>query len=373
MSALATRTGAINLGQGFPDEDGPESVLQAARQAISDGVNQYPPGPGMPVLRQAIARSRERDRGQVFDPDTEVLVTVGATEAIAATVLGLVDAGDEVISFDPSYDSYPAVVAMAGARHVGVPLVPDATGRFGVDLQRLRDAVTPRTRMIMLNSPHNPTGSVFTAQELAGIAELAVDLDLLVLSDEVYEHLVFDGVEHVPIATLPGMAERTVTVSSAGKSFSVTGWKVGWACGPADLIAAVRAAKQFLTFVGSGPFQPAVAHALDHELPWVHALRDTLQDKRDRLATGLAAAGFAVSRPQGTYFINADITALADGLDGLQYCLRLPELAGVVAVPQQVFHSDPAAGAQWIRFAFCKRYEVIDAAVQRLSALGVRS
>lgn len=369
MSALATRTGAINLGQGFPDEDGPASVLQAAQDAIAGGINQYPPGPGLPVLRQAIATARSRDRGQVLDPDTEVLVTVGATEAIAAAVLALVDAGEEVISFDPSYDSYPAVIAMAGARHVPVLLVPDTTGRFALDPQRLRDAITPRTRMILLNSPHNPTGTVFSAAELAGIAALAVEFDLVVVADEVYEYLTFDGVQHLPIASFPGMAERSLTVSSAGKSFSVTGWKVGWACGPADLVAATRAAKQFLTYVGSGPFQPAVAHALEHEIGWVHALRDTLQDKRNRLADGLAAAGFGVTRPQGTYFITADISAVAGDLDGLEFCHRLPELAGVVAVPEQVFHVDPAAGARHIRFAFCKRYEVIDAAVQRLSQM----
>lgn len=369
MSALATRTGAINLGQGFPDEDGPASVLQAAQDAIAGGVNQYPPGPGLPVLRQAIAHARARDRGQVFDPDTEVLVTVGATEAIAAAVLALVDTGEEVISFDPSYDSYPAVIAMAGARHVPVLLVPDATGRFALDPQRLRDAITPRTRLLLLNSPHNPTGSVLSPGELAEIAAVAVEFDLVVVADEVYEYLTFDGIEHRPIATFPGMAERTLTVSSAGKSFSVTGWKVGWVCGPADLVAATRAAKQFLTYVGSGPFQPAVAHGLQHEIAWVHDLRDTLQDKRDRLAEGLAAAGFGVGRPQGTYFITADISAVAGGLDGLQFCLRLPELAGVVAVPEQVFHVDPTAGAHHIRFAFCKRYEVIDAAVQRLSQM----
>jgi N-succinyldiaminopimelate aminotransferase len=373
MSALATSTGAINLGQGFPDTDGPEPMLAAARAAIAAGVNQYPPGPGIPELRAAIAEQRLRDHGQRFDPETQVLVTVGATEAIAAAVLALVQEGDEVLLFEPYYDSYPAVVAMSGARHVAVPLVRDAGGRFGVDLDRLRAAITPRTRMLLLNSPHNPTGTVLTAQELAGIAALATEFDLTVVTDEVYEHLVFDDAEHRPFGTLPGMAERTLTVSSAGKTFSVTGWKIGWVCGPAHLVAAVRAAKQFLTYVGGAPFQPAVALALRTESGWVDGLRKSLQDKRDRLCAGLQQAGFDVGRPQGTYFVVADIAALAGRLglpvDGMTFCQRLPQLAGVVAVPQQVFHDDPAAGARYVRFAFCKKDGVIDEAVRRLSRM----
>ncbi len=383
MSALAVSTGAINLGQGFPDTDGPPAMLQAAQRAIAEGHNQYPPGPGIPILRQAIADRRLRDRGQHFDPDTEVLVTVGATEAIAAAVIALVQAGDEVVMLEPHYDSYPAVVAMSGARHVSVPLRPTgltgptgtgAQGRFSLDLDELAAAVTPRTRMILLNSPHNPTGTVLSRAELTAIAALAIDNDLIVVTDEVYEYLTFDDTEHIPIGTLPGMAERTITVSSAGKTFAATGWKIGWACGPAPLIEAVRAAKQFLTYVGGAPFQPAVAYALQHEMAWVGGLRNSLAHKRDRLCQGLAAAGFELYRSQGTYFVVADIRPVARTLgrpaDGMAFCLALPELAGVVAVPQEVFHDDPADGKPFVRFAFCKKDEIIDEAAARLAAMG---
>ncbi|TKV58985.1 pyridoxal phosphate-dependent aminotransferase [Nakamurella flava] len=368
MSALAVATDAINLGQGFPDTDGPPAVLEAARQAISDGVNQYPPGPGRPELRQAIAAVRAQTYGQHFDPDTEVLVTVGATEAIAAAVLGLCEPGDEVIALDPCYDSYPAVVAMAGAVLRPVPLRPDATGRFALDVDQLAAAITPRTRLLLLNTPHNPTGTVLTDAELDGVAELAVRHDLIVVTDEVYEYLTFDGVAHRPPATFPGMAERTVTVSSAGKSFSVTGWKIGWACGPAPLIAAVRAAKQFLTYVGGAPFQPAVTVALTSELEWVRQLRGDLQRKRDRLSAGLRAAGFEVLHPQGTYFVMTDIRSLGES-DGMRFCLELPHRVGVVAVPGEVFFADSERGKPFVRFAFCKRDEVIDAACERLAGL----
>ncbi|MGS0687530.1 pyridoxal phosphate-dependent aminotransferase [Nakamurella sp. GG22] len=368
MSALATATGSINLGQGFPDTDGPASLLEAARQAISDGVNQYPPGPGIPELRRAIAERRLADHQQRFDPDSEVLVTVGATEALAAAVIGLCEPGDEVLMLEPHYDSYPPIVAMAGGTHRSVPLRPDASGRFALDVQELADAVGPRTRMLILNSPHNPTGTVLSSVELAGIAAVAVARDLIVVTDEVYEYLVYDGVRHLPLGTFDGMAERTVTISSAGKTFNTTGWKIGWACGPAPLIAAVRAAKQFLTYVGGAPFQPAIAGALRTEMGWVAGLRDSLQDKRDRLCAGLETAGFGVLRPQGTYFVMTDIRPLGAS-DGMQFCLDLPASAGVVAVPDEVFHDDPADGKPFVRFAFCKRDEVIDDAVRRLAAL----
>jgi N-succinyldiaminopimelate aminotransferase len=369
MTALAGRTGAINLGQGFPDSDGPAAMLERARAAIADGVNQYPPGPGMPELREAIATARRRDYGQAFDPEREVLVTVGATEAIAASILALADAGDEVLMLEPYYDSYQAVAAMARARPVSVPLARDVTGRFAVNIERLAAAVTNRTRVLLLNSPHNPSGTVLTPDELAAIAELAIRRDLIVVTDEVYEYLTFDGTPHVPIGTLPGMAERTVTISSAGKTLNVTGWKIGWACGPEPLIDAVRADKQFLTFVGGAPFQPAVAYALTHERPWAVELRDSLQRKRDRLCTGLRAAGFDVAASAGTYFVQADIRPVSEH-SGLEFCRTLPERAGVAAVPTEVFYDDPADGRHLVRFAFCKADRVIDEAADRLARLG---
>jgi N-succinyldiaminopimelate aminotransferase len=368
MSALAVTTGSINLGQGFPDTDGPASLLAAARQAIADGVNQYPPGPGLPVLRKAIADQRRRDYGQRFDPDTEVLVTVGATEALAAAVLGLCEPGDEVLMLEPHYDSYPPIVAMAGGSHRSIPLRPDPTGRFALDIDELAGGIGPRTRLLILNSPHNPTGTVLNQAELAGVALLAAQHDLIVITDEVYEYLVYDNVAHLPLATFPGMAERTITISSSGKTFNTTGWKIGWACGPAALIAAVRAAKQFLTYVGGAPFQPAIAQALNTEMDWVAALRNSLQEKRDRLCAGLAAAGFGVYRPQGTYFVMTDIRPLG-ATDGMAFCLDLPRRAGVVAIPDEVFHDDPKDGKPFVRFAFCKRDEVITEAVDRLAAM----
>ncbi|GAB3453137.1 pyridoxal phosphate-dependent aminotransferase [Actinophytocola sediminis] len=367
MTALATSTGSVNLGQGFPDTDGPPSMLAAAREAIATGVNQYPPGPGRPELRAAIAAQRAR-YGTSFDADAEVLVTVGATEAVAAAMLALVEAGDEVVLFEPYYDSYAAAVAMAGATRRVVSLVEAPDGRFAVDLDALAATIGPRTRAILVNSPHNPTGTVFTRAELAGIAALCVEHDLIAVTDEVYESLTYDGVEHVPLGSLPGMAERTVTISSAGKMFNCTGWKIGWACGPAELVSAVRAAKQFLTFVGGAPFQPAVAHALAHESAWVSALRADLQAKRDRLAGGLTAAGFGVRPSAGTYFICADVRPLGF-TDGARLCRELPGRIGVAAVPVQVFTDNPDRWQHIVRFAFCKRDEVLDLAIERLHKL----
>jgi N-succinyldiaminopimelate aminotransferase len=365
MTALATRTGAVNLGQGFPDTDGPASMLEEAQRAIAGGVNQYPPGPGRQELRAAIAAQRAA-YGIEFAPDTEVLVTVGATEAIAAALLALVDAGDEVILFEPYYDSYAASVALAGATRRVVSLV-DGT-RFSVDLDAVRAAITPRTRAILVNSPHNPTGTVFTTEELAGIAALCVEHDLIAITDEVYESLTYDGVPHVPLCTFPGMAERTVTISSAGKMFNCTGWKIGWVCAPAPLVSAVRAAKQFLTFVGGAPFQPAVAHALTHESAWVTGLRDDLAVKRDRLSAGLAEAGFAVRPSAGTYFVCVDVRPLGF-TDGAELCWQLPERIGVAAVPVQVFTDNPDRWRHIVRFAFCKKDEVLDEAIKRLHEL----
>jgi N-succinyldiaminopimelate aminotransferase len=371
MSALAARVGAVNLGQGFPDEDGPPQMLKAAQDAIAQGVNQYPPGIGIAELRQAIAAQRNRHFGIEYDPDTEVLVTVGATEAIAAAVLGLVEPGDEVILLQPFYDSYSPVVAMAAAQRVVVPLVPDGRG-FALDADALRRAVTPRTKALIVNSPHNPTGMVLTADELAAIAEIANDADLLVISDEVYEHLVFDGRRHLPPATYPGMAERTVTISSAAKMFNCTGWKIGWACGPAQLIAGVRAAKQYLSYVGGAPFQPAVAHALNSEETWVAALRSSLQARRDRLANALAEIGFEVHDSSGSYFLCADPRPLGYD-DSTAFCAALPVKLGVAAIPLSAF-CDPAAehARVWnhlVRFTFAKRDDTLDEAIRRLTPL----
>ncbi|MFD7923751.1 pyridoxal phosphate-dependent aminotransferase [Streptomyces sp. NPDC059740] len=365
MSALALRTGAINLGQGFPDTDGPEEVREAAVRALREGRgNQYPPGPGVPELRAAITEHQHRFYGLDFDPDTEVLVTAGATEAIAATLLALLEPGDEVIAFEPFYDSYAACIAMAGA--VRVPLTLHAPD-FRPDIDALRDAVTPRTRLLLLNSPHNPTGTVLTREELAAIAELAVERDLLVVTDEVYEHLVFDG-EHVPLISLPGMRERTVSISSSGKTFSFTGWKVGWVTGAPALVTAVRTAKQYLTFVSAGPFQYAVAEALRLPDTYFAGLTEDMRAKRDLLSGGLADAGFGVHRPQGTYFVTTDIAPLGEK-DGFAFCRALPERCGVVAVPNAVFYDDPDAGRTLVRFAFCKRTGVLDEAVTRLQGL----
>ncbi|MCM1976250.1 MULTISPECIES: pyridoxal phosphate-dependent aminotransferase [Streptomyces] len=368
MSALALRTGSINLGQGFPDTDGPEEVREAAVRALRDGRgNQYPPGPGVPELRLAVAAHQERLYGLTYDPDTEVLVTAGATEAIAAALLALLEPGDEVVALEPYYDSYAACIAMAGARRVPVTLRPDG-GRFRLDLDELRAAVTDRTRLLLINTPHNPTGTVLTREELAAVAELAVERDLLVVTDEVYEHLVFDGAEHVPLATFPGMRERTVTISSAGKTYSFTGWKVGWVTAPPALVTAVRSAKQFLTYVASGPFQYAVAEALALPDSYYADFRADMQAKRDLLASGLKEAGFEVFTSAGTYFITTDIRPLGES-DGFAFCRALPERAGVVAIPNAVFYDHKDAGAPYVRFAFCKKAEVLEEAAGRLRRL----
>ncbi|MFJ5774930.1 pyridoxal phosphate-dependent aminotransferase [Streptomyces sp. NPDC093094] len=376
MSALALRTGSINLGQGFPDTDGPEEIREAAVRALRDGRgNQYPPGPGVPELRAAIHAHQLRRYGLTYDPDTEVLVTAGATEAIAAALLALVEPGDEVVALEPYYDSYAACIAMAGGTRVPVTLRPQearggagGTSSFRLDLDELRAAVTDRTRLLLVNTPHNPTGTVLTREELTAIAELAVERDLLVITDEVYEHLVFDDAEHVPLATFPGMRERTVTIGSAGKTFSFTGWKVGWVTAAPALVSAVRSAKQFLTYVSAGPFQYAVAEALALPDGYFTAFREDMRAKRDLLAAGLAEAGFEVFRTAGTYFLTTDIRPLGES-DGFAFCRSLPERAGVVAIPNAVFYDHREAGAPFVRFAFCKRRSVLEEAVGRLKGL----
>ncbi|GLX50055.1 aminotransferase [Streptomyces hygroscopicus subsp. hygroscopicus] len=368
MSALAVATGSINLGQGFPDTDGPEEVREAAVRALRDGRgNQYPPGPGVPELRTAIAAHQERRYGLSYDPDTEVLVTAGATEAVAAALLALLEPGDEVVALEPYYDSYAASIALAGGRRVPVTLRPHE-GSFRLDLDELRAAVTDRTRLLLVNTPHNPTGTVLTRAELAAIADLAVERDLLVVTDEVYEHLVFDDAEHLPLATFPGMRERTVTIGSAGKTYSFTGWKVGWVTAAPALVSAVRAAKQFLTYVSSGPFQYAVAEALALPDSYYDAFRRSMRERRDILSAGLTAAGFEVFRPAGTYFVTTDIRPLGEK-DGFAFCRALPERAGVVAIPNAVFYDDREAGAPFVRFAFCKREDVLREAAERLRAM----
>ncbi|MFD8750547.1 pyridoxal phosphate-dependent aminotransferase [Kitasatospora sp. NPDC059577] len=365
MSALATATGSINLGQGFPDTDGPEEIREAAVRALREGRgNQYPPGPGIPELRTAVAEHQQRFHGLTYDPDTEVLVTAGATEAIAAALLALLEPSDEVIALEPFYDSYAACIAMAGATRRPLTLrAPD----FRPDLDELRALITPRTRLLLINTPHNPTGTVLTADELAGIAALAVEHDLLVITDEVYEHLVF-GATHHPIAALPGMRERTVTISSAGKTFSFTGWKVGWVTATPALVAAVRTAKQYLTYVSAGPFQYAVAEALRLPDAYFDTLRADLSRKRDLLSAGLTAAGFRVFEPQGTYFVTTDITPLGEK-DGIEFCRALPERCGVVAIPNVVFYDNTEAGRSHVRFTFCKQDAVLEDAVTRLQRL----
>jgi len=369
MSALADEAGAINLGQGYPDTDGPSEVLEAAVDAIRSGENQYPPGAGTAVLRRAVADHQQRFYGLVHDPVGEVLITAGATEAVAGAMLGMLDAGDEVVVFEPMFDSYAAVVALAGGRVAPVLLRPEPGGGYRFDPDELRRAVTARTKVILLNTPHNPTGKVFDAEEMELVATVARDHDLVVVTDEVYEHLAFPGATHVPIATLPGMADRTLTISSGGKTFSTTGWKVGWACGPAELVSAARAAKQFLTYVNGAPFQPAIAVGLGLGDGFFAGLAPALAAKRDRLVDGLVAAGFAVHPAEGTYFTTVDIRPVQVDGDGMGFCRSLPDRCGVVAVPCEVFYERPEQGRHLVRFACCKRDEVLDESAERLAGL----
>lgn len=364
MSMLAVRVGAVNLGQGFPDTDGPAELKEIAITAIAEGRgNQYPPPHGLPLLREAIAVHQQRFYGISLDPATEVVVGTGASEVIQSILLSLIDDGDEVLVFEPWFDIYAAGISLAHGVRVGVPM---SGPQLRPDLTALEAAVTPRTRMILLNTPHNPTGVVFTPDELAEVARIAIANDLIVLADEAYEHLWFDGHPHVPISTLPGMAERTITVGSGGKSFSFTGWKVGWATGPADLIGAVRVVRQHLSYVSGGPFQYAMAYGLGLPDDYFESFRADLASKRDLLAQGLASLGFDVLMSQGTYFLTTDVRPLGFA-DGMEFCRTLPERAGVVAIPHQAFCDDTSVGAPYVRWAFCKQPSVLEEALERMS------
>ena len=361
MTALAVRTGAINLGQGFPDADGPSAVVEAAVTALRDGHNQYAPLPGVPALREAVLEHQQVWYG--LEPE-DVLITFGATEAIAAALLGLCDPGDEVVVVEPYYDSYAACIAFAGARRRPVTLRPPDFALRQDDLEAAIAGATGRVRAVLINTPHNPTGRVLSRAELELVAAACIEHDLVCISDEVYEHLVFEG-EHIPPATLPGMADRTLTISSVGKSFSFTGWKIGWCSGPAELVTATSRVKQFLTFAGGTPLQHAAAAALRLPPSELEALRDDLRARRDQLCAGLRAAGLDPLMPAGTYFVNADV-----GSDAVAWCAGLPERCGVVAIPTSVFYDDKPAAGNLVRFAFCKREAVIAEAAQRLAALG---
>jgi len=363
MSALATALGAVNLGQGFPDAGGPLEVRDAAQRAIHDGLgDQYPPAHGLPDLREAIADHQARFYGLRVDPRDGVVVATGAAEAIAASVLALVEPGQDVMMVDPYFDLYAAAIALAGAQRVAVPLTGDT---LRPDVAAMRAAVTPDTRMLLLNSPHNPSGIVFTRAELTELAAFACEHDLLVLADEAYEHLWFDDNEHVPISTLPGMWERTVTVGSGGKSFSFTGWKVGWASGPPDLISAVRVVRQHLSYVSSGPFQYAIATGLRLPDTYFERFRADLAAKRDRLCDGLDELGLRMVAPQGTYFATTDVRPLGFA-DGDEFCRRAPHEAGVVAIPQSALSDHAEATGPYVRWAFCKQPGVLDEALSRL-------
>ncbi|KAB8163717.1 aminotransferase class I/II-fold pyridoxal phosphate-dependent enzyme [Streptomyces sp. 3MP-14] len=381
MTELAHRTGAVNLGQGVPDLDSPPALLAGVAEAVLAGRNQYPPAAGHPALRAAVAEHQRRHYGIELDPASQVLVTTGATEALVSAVLALTGPGDEILTFDPCYDAYPADARLSGATLVPVPLAverdkDDENGNgagggagFAVDVAALARAITPRSRLLLLNSPHNPTGKVFTPEELARIAELCVAHDLTVVTDEVYEHLVYGEARHVPIATLPGMAERTLTVSSAGKTFSVTGWKVGWISGPAELVAAVASVKQWLTYASGTPYQEAIAAALGTVDEWAAELRGVLAEGRDLLAAGLTEAGLTPFRADAGYFLQADVRPWGF-TDGLALCRQLPQLAGVVAIPTRVFQQGEDVMPWLVRFSFCRRHEALREAATRLARLG---
>jgi N-succinyldiaminopimelate aminotransferase len=368
MSSLAAATGSINLGQGFPDTDGPEEMKEIARECIRDGRgNQYPPPHGLPALREAIAAHQKRFYDLDIDGNMGVVVTTGASEALNSAVLALIDDGDEVLVFEPMFDVYAAGISLARGVRVAVPLTGPG---LRPDIDRLRAAVTPRTRAILLNSPHNPSGIVFSRAELEAVAAIALEHDLLVISDEAYEHLWFDDHVHIPISTLPGMFDRTITIGSGGKMFSFTGWKVGWASGPTDLIAAVRVVRQHLTYVSGGPFQHAMAHGLGMPDQYYTEYRRSMSEQRDILSAGLASLGFEVIPSQGSYYLTTDVRSVG-APDGLTFCRELPHQVRVVAIPHQVFCYDESVGKPFVRWAFCKRPAVLKEAIDRLGGLQI--
>lgn len=365
MTLLAIKHEAINLGQGFPDFPAPDFVKAAAQKAIEEDVNQYAPSAGHIALRERIAAKVARYYGLEVDPAREVAVTVGATEAIFASILGLVDPGDEVIIFDPAYDSYrPAIEFAGGVARMYTLEPPD----WAVDADRLGALFNEKTKLIIINTPHNPTGKVFGESDLRLIADLCQQHDVIAVTDEVYEHIIFDGLKHVPMATLPGMGDRTVTISSLGKSFSVTGWKVGWVVGAADLCTAVFRARQFVTFGGASPLQMGAAAALEAEPAYYAELTSLYEGNRDFLVGALEEAGLKPIVPQGTYFVMVDISQLPFK-DDRAFCHFLTKEIGVAAIPPSAFYADPAQGAGLARFAFCKTREMLEAAAVRLQAL----
>ena len=366
MSALANRLGAINLGQGFPDTDGPQELKDAAIRAITEGRgNQYPPGHGLPQLRQAIAEHQKRFYNLDLNWETDVVVSTGASEALQAALIALIDVDDEVLIFEPWFDIYEVGVVMARGKTVGVPL-DSATLR--PDFDRLRAAITPRSRVVVLNTPHNPTGTVWTLAELQQLALIAEEFNLIVVSDEAYEHLWFDGHPHIPFSTLPGMFERTITIGSAGKSFSFTGWKVGWATGPAHLISAVRVVRQHLSYVSSGPFQWAIAEGLGYSDDYWNKFRLDMQAKRDFFTAGVQELGFGIIESEGTYFLTTDVRPLGFS-SGEEFTRMLPEKCGVVAIPHSALCQHPEAGAPYVRWAYCKQESVLTTALERLASL----
>jgi N-succinyldiaminopimelate aminotransferase len=365
-TARAEALGAVNLGQGVPEGAPPARMMEVASEAMAAGLNQYTGLGGLPALRTAVCEDLQSRLRLTYDPDTEVLVTYGATEAVSAAVLALCDPGDELLVLDPAYDSYAAAAAFAGARAVPVPL--DLTGGGPVlDPEVLEAAVTDRTRALLLNSPHNPSGRALSEQDLAAVADVCVRHDLTAVTDEVYEHLLHRGRRHASLAAAPGMRERTLRVSSAGKTFTATGWKVGWVTGPAPLVTAVRTVKQFLTFTGNGPFQAAVAHGLRCEQDWVRGNAAALERRRDLLATGLQSVGLEVLPDDGGYFLLADTGSVGEP-DAAAYAERLMVDKGVAAIPASAFTLVPGRMRSLLRFAYCRGDDTVAEAVRRLQA-----